>query len=519
MKRPLIALLALFAAGVAGVAGAQGTPPAAVAPHAPPGPPVRKIATATAVSKESFGTINSVLELRDGRVLVNDGVGRRLLLMDTTLTKVDVVLDSLAEIANTYGTRPGTLIPYRGDTILFVDPASYAIVVFDPAARFVRTRSVWRVQDQYLFTSGTGTYGWSAADAKGRIVYRESAQPAPPKVAPPPGVPWIPPQPDSAFIVAVDLGTRKIDTLASMRIPKQVLTIKMTPEGGFNLYAQINPMPMTDDWAVLADGTVALIRGRDYRVEYLHPDGTWTSSQKLPFDWQHYTDEDKQKLVDSVKKMNERSLAMSYATSMIRWVNAYDRKYPPNFKVPAGYVPPFGFMKTWKLPPDVKFPARYIYGCAEGEEPTTADAPKVAGATEVRPIAAAAPMGFPGAPGALTGTPSCIPQPVMLSGNVPPMPTMREVYVLPPSELPDYRPPFASNSVRSDMDGNVWVRTIPPKPIPGGNVYDVISESGELVDRLQIPPGYTIVGFGRGKIVYMSMRDMKGIHLARVRLK
>jgi len=516
MKRPLIVLVMVFCARLA---GGQQTPPAAAAAHAPPGPPVRKIATATAVSQASFGTINSVLELRDGRVLVNDGLSRRLVLMDTTLTKVDIVLDSLAEIANTYGTRPGTLIPYRGDSILFVDPASFAIVVFDPNARFVRTRSVWRVQDQYLFTSGTGTYGWPAADAKGRIVYREPAEPAPPKVAPPPGVPWIPQQPDSAFIVAVDLGTRKIDTLASMRIPKQKSEIRMTPEGGFNFYSHINPMPMTDDWAVLADGTIALIRGRDYRVEYLHPDGTWTSSQKLPFDWQHYTDEDKQRLVDSVKKMNERSLAMNYVTSIIRWVNMYNRKYPPNLTVPAGYVPPAGFMKTWKLPPDVKFPERYIYGCAEGEEPTTADTPKTAGATGAKPVAPPPLMTFPGAPGALMGTPSCIPQPVMIPGNVPPMPTMREVYVLPPSELPDYRPPFASNSVRSDMDGNVWVRTIPPKPIPGGNVYDVISENGELVDRLQIPPGYTIVGFGRGRIVYMSMRDAKGIHLARVRLK
>jgi hypothetical protein len=73
--------------------------------------------------------------------------------------------------------------------------------------------------------------------------------------------------------------------------------------------------------------------------------------------------------------------------------------------------------------------------------------------------------------------------------------------------------------VRSDADGNLWVRTIPPKPIPGGNVYDLINEKGELFDRLQIPPGYTIVGFGRGRVVYLSMRDPKGIHLARVRLK
>ena len=167
-----------------------------------------------------LGGINNVVELRDGRVLVNDGIRRRLLAMDTTLTKVEVVLDSLAEVANTYGTRPGGLIPYRGDSTLFVDPVSYAVLVLDPDAKIARVRSVWRVQDTYLYASGTPSSGWPAADAKGRIVYRMYAQAAPPKVAPPPGVPYFPQDPDSAFIVAIDLDTRKLDTLGSIRTPK-----------------------------------------------------------------------------------------------------------------------------------------------------------------------------------------------------------------------------------------------------------------------------------------------------------
>jgi len=87
------------------------------------------------------------------------------------------------------------------------------------------------------------------------------------------------------------------------------------------------------------------------------------------------------------------------------------------------------------------------------------------------------------------------------------------------SELPDYRPPFSSGAVRADADGNLWIRTIPAKPTPGGPVYDIVSHEGQLVDRLQLPPGYALVGFGKGKVVYLSMRDAKGIHLARVRLK
>ena len=55
-------------------------------------------------------------------------------------------------------------------------------------------------------------------------------------------------------------------------------------------------------------------------------------------------------------------------------------------------------------------------------------------------------------------------------------------------------------------------------PVPGGPVYDVINRDGLLVDRLQIPPGYGLVGFGRGGVVYLSVRGREGTQLARVKL-
>ncbi|MEW5931672.1 MAG: hypothetical protein AB1941_29740, partial [Gemmatimonadota bacterium] len=99
-------------------------------------------------------------------------------------------------------------------------------------------------------------------------------------------------------------------------------------------------------------------------------------------------------------------------------------------------------------------------------------------------------------------------------------PVLRQVNVLPAAELPDYRPPIAAGgSVRADAEGNLWIRTVPPRPTPGGPIYDVVSRQGELVSRFQLPQGYSLVGFGRGKVVYLSMRDASGIHLARVRLR
>jgi hypothetical protein len=502
------------------------------------GPPIRRISTASAVSTEDLGAINSVLELNDGRVLVNDGTRRRLLLMDTSLKVVEIVLDSLAEVANTYGTRPGMLIPYRADSILFVDPASYAALILDPSAHITRVRSAWSPDDIFSYTNVTGNFGWPATDGRGRVVYRISARSGPPKVAPPPGVPYFPSPPDTAFIVAMDLDTRKLDTLGAVKIPKVDFQIHQSAEGFLSLTVMNNPLPTTDEWAVMPTGAVAFLRGRDYRIDYHQPDGSWTSSPKIPFDWQRLADDDKQKFVDSVKDANRRSQMGAYVAAMIRWVNLYDKPYPKDFKVPAGYVPQNGLAKNWKLPPDVTFPASYIYSCAAGEEPKIIEraAREAIGAARV---AAPGPAGSSGStqlpagmsvvPGGLTlagapvppgGTPSCIPSPIVVSGGVaPPMPSIRELYVVPPDELPDYRPPFIAGAARADADGNLWVRTQPAKPMPGGPVYDLINKQGELSDRLQVPVGYTLVGFGKGKVVYLSMRDPKGIHLARVRLR
>jgi hypothetical protein len=98
-------------------------------------------------------------------------------------------------------------------------------------------------------------------------------------------------------------------------------------------------------------------------------------------------------------------------------------------------------------------------------------------------------------------------------GGAPPAP----VFVS-PSELPDYKPVFGPGGVRADADARVWVRTIPTKPTPGGAIYEVIDRSGKVVDRVQVPTGTTIIGFGAGGVVYLGMRDASGIHLQRARL-
>ena len=79
---------------------------------------------------------------------------------------------------------------------------------------------------------------------------------------------------------------------------------------------------------------------------------------------------------------------------------------------------------------------------------------------------------------------------------------------MPASELPDYQPPFFAGAVRADTQGNLWIRTIPTKGVPGaGSLYDVVNRKGELIDRVQVPPGRTIVAFAPNADVYLANRD------------
>jgi hypothetical protein len=90
---------------------------------------------------------------------------------------------------------------------------------------------------------------------------------------------------------------------------------------------------------------------------------------------------------------------------------------------------------------------------------------------------------------------------------------------VPPTELPDYRPAFTNGSVRADADGKLWVRLIPTKPSTAGPEYDVIDRTGKLVDRVTLPAGTVIAGFGQGGVVYLGVRDAAGTHVVRAREK
>lgn len=427
-------------------------------------PPIRQLGPVTAVAKEPLGAVTTVRHLPDGRVLVNDIVGRRVVMFDSALSLVSVVADTTSATANAYGTQPGGLIAYKGDSTMFVDPASLSMLLIDPNGKIARVMAAPRANGVGFLVGGP--FGNPGFDPMGRLVYR-----APPNFAGfrqgpgGPGTPQLPTIPDSAALVRFDLAARKTDTATFFKTPKFNVSITRSPDGGVRVNTTVNPLPQGDDWALLPDGTIALVRTKDFHVDWLNPDGTTTASPKIPFQWERLTDEAKVAFVDSAKTAIEKQRASGV------------------FGRDGG-----GQVVTRTVDAVAGAPRRD----GGGEAPRTGSAP------------APAPSGN-------TTVTTAGPANLAFGGQLPPL-TMIQ-----PSELPDYKPAFAPGSTRADADGNLWVRT--SQNVDARPVYDVINRKGELIDRVQLPANRVLAGFGAGGVVYLAVRDGATAHLERARVK
>jgi hypothetical protein len=75
-------------------------------------------------------------------------------------------------------------------------------------------------------------------------------------------------------------------------------------EGRMTMRMARHPYPTTDAWVALPDGSVAIVRGSDYHIDWISSAGAKTSSPKMPFDWRRISDDEKAKVVDSLTKVN-----------------------------------------------------------------------------------------------------------------------------------------------------------------------------------------------------------------------
>lgn len=411
---------------------------------------IRQLGPVVAKSTEPVG--NVLVRPAGSGVLVNDIQKRRVILFDSALAKFTVVADTTPATANAYPSRfPAALIGFRGDSSLLIDPQSQSMLVIDPTGKVGRVMAVPSSQD--AMAMGMPGAGF---DGRGHIIYRGA--PMPRMTGFTPGAGFTPPEfPDSVPIMRIDLATRVRDTLTWMKIQKIKMDVTRSDDGRMSITSQVNPLPVVDEMVLLPDGSVALVRGKDYHIDFVNADGTKLSAAKIPFDWQRLTDEDKVALIDSVKAARER---------------------------------------MGNSAPTVNL------GGAGGPQVALGGAGGGGGGPQINIQIGGGPGG-PGGPGGGANRPATPPQ----------------LNFVPASDLPDYKPPFFAGAARADTEGNIWIRTIPTKSIPGGPVYDVINRKGELVERVQIPVNNQIIGFGPNGAVYMTVREGDNTFLQKARIR
>lgn len=52
----------------------------------------------------------------------------------------------------------------------------------------------------------------------------------------------------------------------------------------------------------------------------------------------------------------------------------------------------------------------------------------------------------------------------------------------------------------------------------GGFTYDVVNRNGDVFERVQLPKGHVLVGFGAHNVVYLTKIDGKATYLERALL-
>lgn len=215
---------------------------------------------------EDFGTIQTVRELSDGRVLVADPLGQALYVVDMS-AGTRTVVGHEGEGPEEW-KQPDAVWPLPGDSTLLVDLGNGRLVVLTPSLRFGPTMPL------SLTAFEPGSIPLVAipqgVDGKGRIYTRSLG-----------GLGGQ--LPDSGAILRIDRATRKADTAAMFKLPGRT---QATSGGANDRNVRISNVPLSpeDAWGVAADGSVAIARAGDYHVDWFGPDGKVTRGAAVPYE-------------------------------------------------------------------------------------------------------------------------------------------------------------------------------------------------------------------------------------------
>lgn len=353
--------------------------------------PTRDVAAPTATFAEPFTRIMGLRELSDGRVVISDMTERHVSILDFDA-------GSMRQIGRTGGgpgeyESPGGLIALPDDATMLVDFGNMRVGLITSAGRLTDTWPMMSGEGGLRNPSGADTDGNLYYSSMGSISLGRGSNIE---------------IPDSSPVYRWDLEHDTTEPIASLFADRATSgePIRLSRSGGAMRISGVSlrPFRRQDGWAVAPDGSVAVVRATEYRVEWHRPTGM-TRGPVIDYEPVRIDQAEKEAWAEARSNMSAMFSVASSSTSS------------------GG-----GGMRMQM-----------------------------------------------------------------------PRPDLDEV------EFPETKPPFGDNAVHISPNGRLWVERL-QRHDADRPLYDVFDERGQLIERIRLPAGRDVVGFGNNTI-YAVMTD------------
>lgn len=231
-------------------------------PLAAQAPPTVELSVPAATFPEPFGSIAGLRQLPDGRVLVSDGLGRALVVVDLGAGTADTI-GAEGQGPDEY-REPDGLFALPGDSTLLVDLGNGRLTAIGPDLGFGPTEPIARDDGgRPIFVLPRGT------DREGRIYFQRMEMGGPGAALP-----------DSGTIVRWDRSGGRMAEVGRVRLQERS---RATSGGPGSRGVMVRPVPYSakEAWGVGRDGRVAVARVDAYRLEWIDPEGRRTEGPAL----------------------------------------------------------------------------------------------------------------------------------------------------------------------------------------------------------------------------------------------
>ena len=236
-----------------------------------------------------FGQLSNVVELDSGRVVFTDTRDKLFLAAAFGSGKLDTLgkrVDTLhADGAPGEYKFPGWVARLAGDTVALVDFSALRTTLWNEKGQPLRVLAIGPV---------AGTAPVLVYDTMGhgyKIDYQTMLNPEPGQTT----------RPDSVPVLRIQLRGGKVDTVARLS----------APEFGEALFGEQKQQAAkvfapNDFFGVLANGTAWVARGRDNRVDWRAPDGSWRRGTSRKYTGQPVTQADKDRVLTQVREQGKQ---------------------------------------------------------------------------------------------------------------------------------------------------------------------------------------------------------------------